>query len=60
MMEKIFSQGQERYGSRELSTNIIKRPAAKAQVGLPAPGLPPAMTGDEPDEPGYGVQVKGR
>ena len=60
LMEQIFQQGQERYGSRELSPNIIKRLEEKAQVDILAPGFPPEMTDDEPEEPGYEVQVKGR
>ena len=60
LMEQIFQQGQERYGSRELSPNIIKRLEEKAQVEILAPGFPPEMVDDEPEEPGYEVQVKGR
>ena len=60
LMEQIFQQGQERYGSRELSPNIIKRLEEKAQVEILAAGFPPEMVDDEPEEPGYEVQVKGR
>ncbi len=60
VMERIFQQGQERYGSRELSPNIIKRLEEKAQVEILAPGFPPEMVDDEPEEAGYEVQVKGR
>lgn len=60
VMEQIFQQGQERYGSRELSPNIIKRLEEQAHVEILAPGFPPEMTDDEPEEPGYEVQVKGR
>jgi 3-hydroxyisobutyrate dehydrogenase len=60
VMEQIFQQGQERYGPRELSPNIIKRLEEKAEVEILAPGFPPEMVDDEPEEPGYEVQVKGR
>jgi len=60
VMEQIFQQGQERYGPRELSPNIIKRLEEQADVEVLAPGFPPEMMDDEPEEPGYEVQVKGR
>jgi 3-hydroxyisobutyrate dehydrogenase len=60
MMQRIFEEGQERYGSRELSPNIIKRLEEAANVEVLAPGFPPEMFDDEPEEAGYEVQVKGR
>ncbi len=60
LFEKIFQQGQERFGPRELSPNIIKRLEEAASVEVLAPGFPPEMRDDEPEEPGYEVQVKGR
>ncbi len=60
MMQGIFEEGQERYGSRELSPNIIKRLEEAAKVEVLAPGFPPEMVDDEPEEAGYEVQVKGR
>lgn len=60
MMQRIFEEGQERYGPRELSPNIIKRLEEVAGVEVLAPGFPPEMLDDEPEEPGYEVQVKGR
>ena len=60
LMEQIFQEGQERYGPRELSPNIIRRLEERAQVEILAPGFPPEMVDDEPEEPGYEVQVKGR
>ena len=60
LFEKIFQEGQERYGSRELSPNIIKRLEEAAGVEVLAPGFPPEMLDDEPEEPGYEVKVKGR
>ena len=58
LMESIFEDGQERYGSRELSPNIIKRLEEAAGVEIRAPGFPPEMLDDEPEEPGYEVKVK--
>jgi len=60
MMQQIFEDGQDRYGPRELSPNIIKRLEEVAGVEVLAPGFPPEMLDDEPEEPGYEVQVKGR
>jgi len=60
LLEKIFQEGQERYGSRELSPNIIRRLEEAAGVEVLAPGFPPEMLDDEPEEAGYEVRVKGR
>jgi len=60
MFQRIFEEGQEKYGSRELSPNIIRRLEEKMGVEVLAPGFPPEMLDDEPEEPGYEVQVKGR
>ena len=60
LMERIFVDGQDRYGPRELSPNIIKRLEERAGVEILAPGFPPEMVDDEPEEPGYEVQVTGR
>jgi len=57
MMQRIFEDGEERYGPRELSPNIIKRLEEIAGIEILAPGFPPEMTDDEPEEPGYEVQV---
>ncbi len=59
MMEQIFKDGQERYGSRELSPNIIKRLERAAGIDILAPGFPTEMVDDEPEEVGYEVKVKG-
>ena len=59
VMEEIFKQGQERYGPRELSPNIIKRLEEVAGIEILAPGFPAEMCDDEPEEPGYEVKVKG-
>ncbi|NKB78218.1 MAG: NAD-binding protein [Gammaproteobacteria bacterium] len=60
VMVDIFKDGQERYGPRELSPNIIKRLEEAAGVDILAPGFPPEMVDDEPEEAGYEVKVKGR
>jgi 3-hydroxyisobutyrate dehydrogenase len=60
MMQQIFEDGQERYGPRELSPNIIRRLEEIAGIEVLAPGFPPEMLDDEPEEAGYEVQVKGR
>ena len=60
LLQKIFEDGQSRYGARELSPNIIKRQEEAAGVDILAPGFPPEMVDDEPEEAGYEVQVKGR
>jgi 3-hydroxyisobutyrate dehydrogenase len=60
MFQRIFEEGQASYGPRELSPNIIRRLEEKMGVEVLAPGFPPEMLDDEPEEPGYEVQVKGR
>jgi len=60
MLQRIFEEGQRRYGPREFSDNIIKRLEEQAHVEILAPGFPPEMVDDEPEEPGYEVQVTGR
>ena len=60
VMQRIFEEGQERYGPRELSPNIVKRLEEAARVEILAPGFPAEMLDDEPEEPGYEVRVTGR
>ncbi len=60
LLQRIFEEGQSRYGPRELSDNIIRRLEEQAQVEILAPGFPPEMVDDEPEAPGYEVQVHGR
>jgi 3-hydroxyisobutyrate dehydrogenase len=60
MFQRIFEEGQATFGPRELSPNIIRRLEEKMGVEVLAPGFPPEMVDDEPEEPGYEVQVKGR
>lgn len=56
-MIEIFDDGIDRYGPRELSPNIIRRLEDATGLDIRAPGFPPEMTDDEPEEPGYEVQV---
>ncbi len=58
LMIKIFQDGIDRYGPRELSPNIIKRLEDATGLDVRAPGFPPEMLDDEPEEPGYEVIVK--
>ena len=51
----IFEDGIERYGPRELSPNIIKRLEDGLGIEVLAPGFPPEMVDDEPEEPGEEV-----
>ena len=52
----IFNDGIERFGPRELSPNIIKRLEERTGLDVRAPGFPPELTDDEPEEPGYEVR----
>jgi 3-hydroxyisobutyrate dehydrogenase len=60
MFQHIFEEGQEKYGPRELSPNIIRRLEEKTGVEILASGFPEEMLDDEPEESGYEVKVKGR
>lgn len=60
VMIKIFEDGIARYGDRELSPNIIKRLEEATGLDITAPGFPPEMADDEPEEPGYEVVPQGR
>ena len=53
----IFKDGQERYGPREWSPNIVRRLEEACGVEILAPGFPAEMVDDEPEEPGYEVEV---
>ena len=56
----IFKDGEKRYGSRELSPNIIKRLEEAADVDVLGRGFPAEMIDDESEESGYEVVIKGR
>lgn len=55
----IFRDGIERFGPRELSPNIIKRLEEATGLDITAPGFPPEMEDDEPEEPGYEIIPQG-
>ena len=52
---EIFSDGVKRYGSDELSPNIIKRLEEATNISVTTPGFPASMIDKEPEEPGYEV-----
>lgn len=60
MMVQIFDDGIAKYGERELSPNIIRRLEDATGLEILAPGFPPEMVDDEPEEPGYEVIPQGK
>lgn len=60
LIVKIFEDGIARYGDRELSPNIIRRLEDATGLDIRAPGFPPEMLDDEPEEPGYEVIPQGK
>lgn len=54
----IFRDGIAQYGPRELSPNIIRRLEDRAGLDVRAPGFPPEMRDDEPEETGAEVIVR--
>jgi len=56
----IFKDGEKRYGSRELSPNIIKRLEEAADVNVLGQDFPAEMIDDELEESGYEVVIKSR
>ena len=58
LLIEIFRDGIKRYGSRELSPNIIRRLEERSGLDIRAPGFPPEMLDDEPEEPGAEVIVR--
>lgn len=59
LMIEIFNDGIARYGDRELSPNIIRRLEDATGLDIRAPGFPPEMEDDEPEEPGHEVVPQG-
>lgn len=55
LMINIIEDGIDRYGSRELSPNIIRRLEDATGLQVLAEGFPAEMVDDEPEEPGYEV-----
>jgi len=60
MLIDIFKDGQERFGPREWSPNIIKRLEEACSLDVLADGFPAEMLDEEPEEPGYEIIPKGR
>jgi 3-hydroxyisobutyrate dehydrogenase len=54
----IFKDGQNRYGSREFSPNIIRRLEEACGIQILGTGFPAEMTDDEPEECGYEVKPR--
>ena len=59
IMQDIFEDGQDRYGAREWSPNIIRRLEEATGLEILAPGFPAEILDDEPEKPGYEVSVNG-
>jgi 3-hydroxyisobutyrate dehydrogenase len=57
LMVEIFKDGQDRYGPREYSPNIIRRLEEACGVEVLGNGFPAEMVDDEPEEAGYEVVV---
>lgn len=55
LLNRIFADGINRYGPRELSPNIIKRLEDATGLDIRAPGFPDEMVDEEPEEAGYEV-----
>ncbi len=60
LLNKIFEDGIARFGERELSPNIIRRLEEAIGISIRAPGFPPEMLDDEPEETGYEILPKDR
>ena len=58
LLVEIFKDGEQRYGSREWSPNIIRRLEDATGIQVLAPGFPDEMIDDEPEVPGYEIQSK--
>ncbi len=56
LMVQIFEDGIDRYGWSAQSDDIIKRLEEATGLDITAPGFPPEMIDDEPEEPGYEVR----
>jgi 3-hydroxyisobutyrate dehydrogenase len=53
----MFQEGAARYGGRAWSPGIVRRLEESCGAELLAPGFPPEMVDDEPEEEGYEVVV---
>jgi 3-hydroxyisobutyrate dehydrogenase len=57
MLLDIFRDASDRYGEREWSPNVIRRLEEAVGIDILAPGFPAEMVDDEPEEPGYEIEV---
>jgi 3-hydroxyisobutyrate dehydrogenase len=55
---QIFTDGAERYGTREFSPNIIRRLEDDCNVKVLGEGFPPQMVDIEPEVLGYEVKPR--
>ena len=55
LLRQIFEDGQERFGPREWSPNIIRRLEEPTGLDVRAPGFPAEILDNEPEAPGYEV-----
>ena len=53
----VFDEAAARYGPREWSPNVVRRWEEAVGTEMLAPGFPPEMADDEPEEPGREVVV---
>ena len=60
LLIEMFKDGIARYGSRELSPNIMKRLEDATGLDVRASGFPSEILDDEPEEPGYEVVSKSK
>ena len=60
LLQKIFIDGEKRFGSREHSPNIIRRLEETTGLKITATGFPAEILDDEPEEPGFEVIPKGK
>jgi 3-hydroxyisobutyrate dehydrogenase len=54
----IFRDGEQRYGPREWSPNIIRRLEDACQVRVLGQGFPPQLSDTEPEQRGYEVVAR--
>lgn len=60
LLQRVFLDGQARYGSREWSPNIIRRLEDACSTEIRAPGFPVEILDEEPESPGYEAIPTGR
>ena len=58
LLVEIFKDGEQKYGSREWSSNIIRRLEDQTGIQVLAPGFPEQMVDDEEEIPGYEIKSK--